>query len=302
MKFEQNSNDISVDGIPDSTSEDSSQKISNLCEQNDFGNNNQELGLGCSSFEQGLTALQEMERTTPKRETSEKVLRRIKKYVALAVVGLAPLLVTGCGEKSQSDGKQTVSATENVEGERHNSSGRLSEQFRKDSEVRREIARMILENDKQIMSGIFDLSTNHFLKYYNERLGKSVPPEHVPVMEVGVQMRMLEIAEKKGIDIHNPSVKISSKNLVIAGVPLVFEIGSQTIGVENEDLTDQELETLQGSYRFFQNNHEVMEIFRRLGLSEASTQTKESQTVSPTSEPLRGNIRQSVDFDKEANF
>lgn len=327
MKFEQFPNNVPKEEIPTQAAE--------FIEQKNVEYKNRESGLENPSFEQADRVLQEMEQEA-KTGKSERVLSKIKKYVALAVVGLAPLLVTGCGEKSHEDGKQKGSITQSVEGARSAPSGRLSEQFRKERDVRREITRMILENEKQIMSGSFDLSTNNFLKYYKDRLGQSVPSEHMAVMDEGAQMRMLEIAQKKGLDIHKASTKRLSRSLDVGGVPLIFEIDGKKIEVGNEDLTDQELQTLQGRYQFFQNdpeispddtpemkkdkeeiikNHqEVRKIFERLGLSETNI---EINKITPTNQPqgskggIRGSrevpipdgkIRQGPDFDKDADF
>ena len=241
--------------------------------------------------------------------------------MALAIVGLAPLLVTGCGERSSESGTQDKTVTQSVEKSKSPSQGRLSERFSKEREVRREITRLILENQKQILSGNFDLSTNNFLKYYTETLGKGgAPPEHEPVVHEGRQMRMLEIAGNHGVDIHKMKERPTPPILQAGGVPLVFEIDGKRVEVANEDLTDRELEVLQLGSSRFQNdrdpqieqnddpktkddkneaikyNQEVRKILERLGVGEEKAKPKTLE------KKPAGNVRQSPNFDKDADF
>ena len=272
------------------------------------------------SYTENVT-LEQVERTldkmeaVPKSEKDAKFVDKLKKYVALAVVGLAPLLVSGCGERSPSESRQHENKAiqgHNVRTERK-TSGRLYRD--KEREVRREILKMIFANERQIMSGSFDLSTNSFLGYYKERVGQSVPEEHESVMSEGKEMRKLEIAEKYGVNIRKPKSKnipggIEQKRqfkdiFCPAGVPLVFEIDGKRIEASKADLIGRELDVLQGYYNLFRSDPDsskTIEKLEQLGIGNEEINMQKSKPIKPAKTPSKGGVRRGPDFDGGADF
>ncbi|MCR4311154.1 MAG: hypothetical protein NUV54_01110 [Candidatus Taylorbacteria bacterium] len=209
-----------------------------------------------------------------KNEESGALVNKLKKATLVGGAVAAALSGEACSPDTGEATHETISMQEKGEVHQETAKSRMREQYEIRKKQSRHETLLLLANDKELVQAgtlrNLDLSINTFLKYYYQGLNGE---RNNRIFEEGQQMRVLEIAKSKGIDLD-----LSHKlNMDIGGglVPNSAVVNGITVPISDSDYTAREKELL---------------AFQKGGSSRG--QSAESGGV----------LRQSPDFDKDPNF
>lgn len=172
----------------------------------------------------------------------ESSLNTIKKAVSIGAIGVAALSGEACSPE-QKVGNESKSSSQEEKASVHPETrkSRIREGYELQKKQGQYETKLIVDNMKALevagTLGKFDLSNNNFLKYYYQGLNGDRNPA---IFLEAQQMRILEIAKKKGIE-----VDLSKElHMEIEGgvVPLSAKVNGITIPITESDYTPRESE------------------------------------------------------------
>ena len=176
---------------------------------------------------------------------SEDSSSKLKKWVALSGVAIAATSGEACAPDKGGEKEPKAPALEEkaaVHPETQKSRFRENYELRKKQSNHE--AKLIVENIKTLTDAgklsALDLSTNNFLKYYYQGLNGE---RNERIFEVGQQMRVLEIAKSKGIEV---DLSKGFRMTIQGGtVPTSAEINGTAVTISESDYTTREKEILE---------------------------------------------------------
>lgn len=216
------------------------------------------------------------------RTLADKLKNKVKKVATLAGIAAVAMTGEGCSPDKSADNKnEPVSHEEKAVVHPETQKSRIRENYELRKKQSQHESKLILDNVKVLMQAgtlsNLDLSTNNFLKYYYQGLNGERAED---IFDEGRQMRVLEIAKKKGIEL-DLSKKITM-NIEGGLVPISATVNGVVIPITDSDYTPKELEIVQ-YIKKIQN-------------------WKPATVESNLPEGAKNKIRQSPDFDKDADF
>ncbi|MES2087783.1 MAG: hypothetical protein V4467_02190 [Patescibacteria group bacterium] len=178
----------------------------------------------------------------PNQKQSDSLRDTLKKGVALGAVAVAVLSAEGCSPDDKNDASKTSDNPSHTRVETRNAGGRLAEQHKQLSERNAHINKMILDNEQAVAKGA-ELSSNVFLQGYYQLLNKGyVDAADAALFQEGMKMRVLELAQKKGISV---DVSKNFKIEIVGGlVPTAATVNGTSIPIVDSDYTPRERELL----------------------------------------------------------